>query len=312
MANCSPSTLVIGRPTQATYSQLASNPRCGLSQGSATVGGSCASNAARSPFDCCDRSDLSSRNNRDIVREKIRDYVLLKLGAPVIDLELDNQQLELAVDESLAVIEEYAPRDYFSYYTFTTTPGKSVYELPPNIGYVRNVFYKTQGSPFFEPTDLDGAIPLEYLYQGGSNFTMSGMINPVAPVWGAAGQWTLYKQYEQMYSRLSSNLGGWEWVGGYRHIKLYPIPCGCQHVIVHYIQKCKDWTCMTQSMAEGALAFAMIMLGEIRSKYQNIPGPQGGVILNGADMLQRGLKMKEDFEQRLLSRWGDLPYIFMG
>ncbi len=313
MAKCSSSTVVVGRPNQQTFNQLSASPNCGLSQTTATINSGC--NQSTSPFACCNLQDLSPRPNRDAVREKIRDYVLLKLGAPVIDIELDSQQLELAVDESLAVIEEYAPHEYFSYYAFMTTPGKSVYELPADVGYVRHVYYRETAQPMFQAQDLGGQIPLEYFglgNMGAGGMGAGGMINPQQPVWGQAGAWTLFSQYSQTFSRLSSALGGWEWVGGYRHIKLYPIPCGCQQAVVHYIQKCKDWTCMTQSMAEGALAFAMIMVGEIRSKYTNIPGPNGGVQLNGADMLQRGLKMKEDWENRLLSRWGDLPQFFMG
>lgn len=317
MAKCSPSTLVIGRPTQGLFNQLSSSPKCGLSQSSATVAtstvGSCANNGATSPFDCCDKSSLGSRTSRDLVREKIKDYVLLKLGAPVIDLELDDQQVQLAIDEALYVVEEFAPREFFSYHTFMTTPGKSVYELPPNVGYVRNIFYKTTGNLPFNTTGLDGSIPLEFFWSNSSYLgAQGGFIDPSQPIWGRAGEWTLFKQYSQMYNRLSSQLGGWEWVGGNRHIKLYPIPCGCQEVIVHYIQRCKDWNCMTQAMAEGALAFSMMMLAEIRSKYQNIPGPQGGVILNGQDLMQRGMQMKEKWEERLLNRWGDILPLQMG
>ena len=69
---------------------------------------------------------------------------------------------------------------------------------------------------------------------------------------------------------------------------------------------------MTQSMAEGALIYAMKMLAEIRSKYQNIPGPQGGVVLNGNDMMQRALQAEEKWLEKLLYRWGDLPPLSMG
>lgn len=317
MGKCSASTLVMGRPTQGQFSQLSSSPKCGLSQSSATIStstvGSCANNLATSPFDCCDKSQLGPRTNRDLVREKIKDYVLLKLGAPVIDIELDDQQVQLAIDESLYVVEEYAPREYFSYYTFVTTPGKSVYELPPDVGYVRNIFYRTTGNLPMNTTGLDGSIPLEFFWSNSMYLgVQGGFIDPSQPIWGRMGEWTLFKQYSQMYNRMSSQLGGWEWVGGNRHIKLYPIPCGCQEAIVHYIQRCKDWNCMTQSMAEGALIYAMKMLAEIRSKYQNIPGPQGGVVLNGNDLMQRALQAEEKWLEKLLYRWGDLPVITLG
>lgn len=238
---------------------------------------------------------------------------MLFLGAPVLDLELDQQQIDLAIDHALQIIEYYAPREYFDYYTFLSVSGKSVYQLPPDVGYVRNVFYRTMGQFAFQASDLDGAIPIEYFYPGGAfGGITGGLIDPLQPVWGRQGEWVLYKQYEQMYSRVSSGLGGWEWVGGFNNIKLYPVPCRPQHVIVQYIQKNKDWGCVTQSMQEGALAFARIMLGTIRNKYKNIPGPGGGMQLDGAEMLQQGLQEKKEWEERLLYRFGDIPPITMG
>ena len=126
------------------------------------------------------------------------------------------------------------------------------------------------------------------------------------------GEWALYKQYEQMYTKVSSGIGGWELINNTNTIKLYPIPCRPTHVIVHYLQKCKDWEKNFQSIREGALASAMMMVGEIRSKFQNIPGPQGGTVLNGQDILQRGRDAWDKWEERLITRYGDLLPIIIG
>jgi hypothetical protein len=91
--------------------------------------------------DPLDIAQLSPRPNRTKVKAQIRDYILLMLGAPVVTIELDSQQLDAAVDLSLQIYEEYAPREFFKYHVFQTIPGKSIYTMPPDIGYVRNVFY---------------------------------------------------------------------------------------------------------------------------------------------------------------------------
>ncbi len=295
MSNCVSPTLFIARPFKDAQSGCAAN--CN------EIG----------PTDCCDRNRLTPRRNRERVRGQIKDYVLLMLGAPVIKIELNEQQLDLAVDQSLKIFEDYAPREYFDYYTFNTIPGKSVYELPPDVGLVRHVFYRETPNFAFSANDLGGAIPIEYFNQGGSLASMQGgMVDPVQPIWGRMGEWVLYKSYNQMFSRLSSALGGWEWVGGFRHIKLYPVPCGVQSVIVHYLQKCKDWECVTQAMQEGALCHAKIMLGRIRSRIKNPPGPNGGIQLDGDQLLAEGKEEKAQWQQDLLQRYGDLPYISMG
>jgi hypothetical protein len=237
------------------------------------------------------------------------------LGGPVIGIELDDQQLDMAVKQTLKIMEYFAPREYFTYYTFSTTPGQSVYEMPPDVGYVRHVAYRETTEYGFQAEDLGGSIPLEYFYPGGSgggSGGLGGFMNPIQPLWGSAGEWVLYKNYERMYTRLSSSLGGWEWVNGYRHIKLYPIPFRPTRVIVHYMQKCKDWEDITLAMNEGALAHAKMMLGLIRRKYTNPPGPGGGIQLDGAQMYQEGKEEYEKWKEELIYKWGDILPISLG
>ena len=105
---------------------------------------------------------------------------------------------------------------------------------------------------------------------------------------------------------MSSNLGGWEWIGGFDKIKLYPTPCACQKVVVHYLQKCKDWKVATQAMKEGAYAFCCILIGNVRSKYISPPGPGGGMQLNGESLLAKGYELKAKWEEDLIYKFGDL------
>lgn len=282
-------------------------PRPAYTQGGGVCAPSCGGSAGMGVADPLDIKQLGPRRNRSKVIGQIKDYVLAMLGAPTVVIELDDQQLDIAVDEALAVFEEYAPREYFEWFVFNTTPGQSVYKLPPEIGYIREVRYKETGSFAFAASDLGGSIPIEYAYPGGAAASggPGGMISPIAPVWGHMGEWVLYKQYEQMYSRISSNLGGWEWLGDYQHIKIYPSPYRVHKVAIHYVQKHKDWGRVSHAMKEGALCFAKIMLGRIRSKIKNPPGPNGGIQLDGDTLLQEGHDQKDKWEIRLLDRYGD-------
>lgn len=304
MTNCGSKYLAVGRPTQAQYDQLCAQASTAVvnpnGSGCGGMGTPC-----HSPVAPHDRR-LSPRRNREKVREDVKDYVLLTLGAPRIKVELDSQQLDLAVDQAMMIFEEYAGREYYDYYTFLTTPGKSVYKMPDDVGMIREVVYKKEGTFGFQASDLDGAIPIEYYYPGGAYSSISGgLIDPIQPIWGRAGEWVQYKQYEQMFSRLSSNIGSWEWVAGMNHVKLYPVPHSVSKVAVHYLQKCKDWPQVNQAMQEGALAYAMIMLGHIRGKYSNPPGPQNGMQLDGEYMKTKGWELKEKWQEDLLTRFGD-------
>lgn len=280
--------LFIPRPTKDQFSQLSCGQGCNTDLG---------------PTDPLDK--IGPRKNREKVRGQIKEYVLTMLGAPVLELELDDQQLENCIDFALQIFEDYAPMEYFQYYTFNTTPGQSVYQLPPDVGFVRQITYKETANYAFSASDLGGVIPLEYMGAGAYG-SIAGGINPQQPVWGNMGDWTLYKQYEDMYNRISSQQGGWEFLGGYNNIKLYPVPYRSYPVGVRYLQRRTDFRLVTQAMQEGALAFAKIVLGRIRTRIGNPPGPNGGVQLDGATILAEGLQEKKDWEERLLTRFGDL------
>lgn len=259
------------------------------------------------PLDPLNKNQMSPRRQREKVREQIKEYCLHMLGAPVVKLEFDEQNLDFCVDQAMKVFEDYAGREYFSYYVFDSVPGKSIYEMPPDVGMVRNIFYKETGTFAFQSTDLNGAIPVEYFYPGGAYASIQGgLIDPVQPIWGRMGEWTLYKQYEQMYSRVSSNLGGWEYIGGLNTIKLYPVPYRVQKVIVHYMQKQKDWAEVTQAIQEGALTYLKEILGRIRSKYQSVPGAGGGVVMDGQQLLQEAREDRQKWFQDLIYKFGDI------
>ena len=284
--------LYIPRPTQEQYNCLA-----------------CTNSGDLGPTDPLVK--IGQRKNRAKVREQIREYVLTMLGAPVIIIELDEQQISNSIDFALQIIEDYAPMEYFQYYTFNSTPGQSVYEMPNDVGYIRTVSYRETAQYAFSASDLGGVIPLEYMGAGAYG-SVAGGINPQTPVWGKMNEWVLYKQYEDTYNRISGQQGGWEWLGGYNHIKVYPTPFRSYPVLVRYLQKRPDFKQVTQAMQEGALAFSKIILGRIRSKISNPPGPNGGVQLDGQQILQEGLEEKKEWEERLLSRFGDVLGPSMG
>ena len=116
------------------------------------------------PIGECNEAVIGPRPKRQNVRQQLHDYILAKLGAPAIEIELDEQQIDLAIDEALDVWDDYAPHDFYQYYTFAALPGQSVYQLPPFVGHVRNVFYKQMAEFAFQASDLGGSIPVEFFF----------------------------------------------------------------------------------------------------------------------------------------------------
>lgn len=260
-------------------------------------------------YDC----ETGPRFNREKIRSQIADYCLLMLGAPVLDIELDQQQLSLAVDEALRIFEEWAPQSYFQWYHFETVANQSIYQMPCDIGMIRDVKY-------LPPTcdgarELGGSMPLGWI--GDTGYGAGGLswgawgYNRHQPYWGFSGEWLLFKQYEDMFTRLSGRNGGWEFYEDLRSIKIYPTPAfsGGQ-VSVHYLQKQKDWKEVHQFMNEYALALAKIMVGRIRSKFSQIVSPTQGITLDGATILQEGKEEKLQLEKDLIYKFQE-PVPFM-
>jgi hypothetical protein len=78
-------------------------------------------------------------------------------------------------------------------------------------------------------------------------------------------------------------------------------------VIVNYLQKMKDWEEVTQSMQEGALSYAKEIVGRIRSKIKNPPGPgNGGMQLDGDQLLEEAKAEREKWFENLLTKFGDV------
>lgn len=248
--------------------------------------------------------DCIGPRNREPLREQIADYVLLMLGAPAVEIELDKQQLSLAVDEGMRVFEEYAPASSYQHYYFQTTPNVARYEMPCDIGLIRSVVWNTDGD-CDAIQSLGGGYPVVSSTSqgwGGSTGWYQGML-PTVPMWGMMGEFTIQKQYQETFRRMSSAEGSWMW-SPENAIVLFPNPQRSGNVIVHYLQRMKDWPEVHRWMQEYALAQAKEMLGRIRSKFQQLPGPSGGMTLDGDRLIEEARAEKEKLKEDLYTMYG--------
>lgn len=262
-------------------------------------------------YDC----NVGPRFHREKIRSQIADYCIMMLGGPVIEIELDKQQISLAVNEGLKLLEEWAPSQFFKWYTFRTVAHQSVYEMPCQIGYIRSIEYM---SPTCDgATELGGAMPLGWV--GDTGYGAGGLswgawgYNRNQPYWGYAGEWAVFKSYENMFERVSSRNGGWEFYEDLHKIKIYPTPYGNGGTVsVHYMEKKTDFKEATQFMQEYALALCKVMLGRIRGKYSSIVSAGDGVSLDAAQLLQEGNEEKKQLERDLVYKFADPVPIVMG
>lgn len=265
----------------------------------------------QSPVHWADEECLSARPRREKAREEISDYVLLMLGAPVVRLELDIQQVTLAVDQALSKFEQFAPRKYFQYYYFTTSPESGRYKMPCDVGIIRNVIFQGVGTCGKNQVDYlgDGSvIPwVGGMFPGmtywGAGFGGSGAFGPWGyPSYGSLSEWNIFKGYQELFQRMTSSEPSWEF-GPDNTLQLYPVPRTSIGVGVEYLQRKKDWNSVDMWIKEYALALAKQMLGRIRSKFDRFVTPSGGVALDGPTLLSEGKEEKTALEEQLITRY---------
>lgn len=259
---------------------------------------------------------------------ELRNWVRRRLGAPVIKVELTDEQIDdafgTAVDKFL-----YYHRPKEAYYKFITTPGKNVYGPPDlsrmkesvahqsdlpltgneqgDIRFVEDVhklFQWDSASSSWSEYNQQGTIPLdvirsirEVVYQ-----PVQDIVSQLAQ--GSADFFLAY--YFQrtsgmfiadMWTAMSAKesfdyvLGlqpTWEVVND--RLYIYPIPRSQIKVALRYsLMPSEEELASHEWVMKTTLALSKMTLGIIRSKYQNIPGPAGnGVTLDGQTLYQEG------------------------
>jgi len=213
-------------------------------------------------------------------RTVVKDYIMRKLGAPVIKVELHESQLDVCYDSALELYSQYCPPDE-ALVAFTTQSYVNGYDVPEEYLGVREVFYNPHLSDFFL-----------------NEFFNEYFIDDWARLVHMTDYW-IQTMYNEMYIRTLGREGTWEMIGN--KLYLFPTPVKSQKVIakvqfmaededIRYIDWIRDY----------ALAEAKEILGRIRSKYQSMPGPRGDLTLDGDRLLTESESMKEKLREELL------------
>jgi hypothetical protein len=155
---------------------------------------------------------------------------------------------------------------------------------------------------------LFGKLPIKELFFDANRRRLGIPDNIAANIGNISGiqniltDYTLLQQYRRFSQRVLGNEGHWEVLGDNK-IRLYPTPKGSFPVVMLYVPAITTWRTPANKMMamDMLLAETMIMLGNARGKFASIPGPDGGAItLNGADLVQRGMDLREKVLQDAL------------
>ena len=250
--------------------------------------------------------DSSKLNNGTLADEveftpfeqTIKDFILARLGHPIVRVELTDFQLKTAIDESITNLDYHAPFWNTQVAAFETSGSINTYVLPMHIA--NNLTYCAYKKSLLSIQPQAGTLEFDFFIKYfQDNFVFSDF---------AISDFYLLQTHLEMTRKVLSQEGTWDLING-NVLQLYPSPVRREAVILVYRgldtgtmhPYYKNW------IQRYALAVARGILGEIRGKYTSLPSPGGGASLNGAALIQQSDAEKEKLKEELLSEIEEPP-----
>lgn len=222
--------------------------------------------------------------------------ISLRLGAGIIDLELDPEHYEAAYNYAIATYRQRGQNAYEeSYSLLEIQNNQNSYILPQEITRVRQVYRRTVGletgpsATSFDP--FSSAILNTYLL----NYNYAG----------GMATYDFYAGYVELAARM---------FGGYVIYTFNPVTKEIQFVrdfkgsgekVLLWTDNMKPEITLLQDPTIGnwitswTLAQCKIIIGEAREKFSTLPGPGGGTTLNGAAMKAEGAALQVELIDEL-------------
>lgn len=218
------------------------------------------------------------------LKTTVFDYVRYSLGDGMVDVELDPIHFETSLQQALIRYRQRSSNSVEESYSFLELlMDTNTYTLPNEVISVRNVFKRNIGANSGTSSQYE---PFE---AGFVNFYMiqSGRV-------GGLSTWYLYSSFLKEAAKMFGGFVNYKFNSVTKEITIMRRPIADKETILIWSENFKpDVTLLNDIYAnpwlrEYTLARCMMMLGEARSKFATLPGPQGGSSLNGTDLLTRG------------------------
>lgn len=234
------------------------------------------------------------------VRTELARQVRLMLGEGMIDIEPDPEHIELAIDLSFDRFRQRSANAHEESYVFLETQvDVQDYILPTEIKSVREIFRRgvaglaTGGGAYIDPFNL--AYTNMYLLRSGDV--------------GGLATYDFFAQYQETVGRMFGLSLNYKFYYPTHKLTIIRRPTSNETLLLWvYMEKpeeilwkddfAKPW------LRSFALAQTKLMMGEARSLFAQIPGPQGGTTLNG-DQLKTDAKEEIEKLELQLANYED-------
>jgi hypothetical protein len=212
-------------------------------------------------------------------KQEIFDYVNTFLGGGMVDVELDPVHYQTALTKALSRFRQRSDNSVEESYMFMPTViDQNEYTLPNEVVEVRKLFRRSIGSrtgggdggSLFEPFNL--AYTNTYLL---SSSKLGGLAT-----------YDLFSQHQELVGRMFGSFIEFKWSSTTKKLTLLQRPRAEEDLLLYVYNYRPDSELLNDYLAsqwikDYTLASCKYMLGEARSKFATIAGPQGGSTLNG-------------------------------
>jgi hypothetical protein len=228
-------------------------------------------------------------------RASISKEIELRLGGQMVDVELDPEHFELAIDKAL---EKYRQRSENAveetFIDLEILVDTNVYMLPDNVIEIKDIYQRASGGVHNTGVEFD---PFGAAY-------VNTVLGPTASG-GSLATYDFLSQKLELIGRLFGYEFQFTWNRSKHMLTLHRRPRNDVTVYLHaYAYREEedlfaDYSVMPW-LKDYAMAQSKLMLGEARGKFAQIAGPQGGTALNGeqlkADALNEIIQLEEDIK----------------
>ncbi|MBA11066.1 MAG: hypothetical protein CMC73_07655 [Flavobacteriaceae bacterium] len=243
-------------------------------------------------------------------KQEVFDYVNAFLGGGMIDVELDPIHYETALQKALSRFRQRSDNSVEESYLFMpTVVDQNEYTLPHEVMEVRKLFRRSIGSrtgggdggSLFEPFNL--AYTNTYLLSGSKM--------------GGLATYDMFSQHQELVGRMFGSFIEFTWNNTTKKLTLLQRPRAEETLLIYAYNLRPDSELLSDYLAKQwikdyTLAGCKYMLGEARSKFATIAGPQGGSTLNGETLKAEAQAEMEKLEQEVgLAVAGGTGYGFL-
>lgn len=244
-------------------------------------------------------------------KQEIFDYVNAFLGGGMIDVELDPIHYETALERSFAKYRQRSDHSVEESYLFLPLiQDQNEYILPKEVIEVRKLYRRSIGSrtgngggaSVFEPFNL--AYTNTYLLSGSTQM-------------GGLATYDMFAGYQELVGRMFGSFIEFKWNSTTRKLTILQRPRANEEVLIYVYNHRPDFQLLEDYLAKQwikdyTLAGCKYMLGEARSKFATIAGPQGGTSLNGDTLKAEAQQEMEKLETELATQMaGGSGYYFL-